>query len=1235
MRAYKYLILLLCFALFLSERAKAQCGGIMEPGFQFLTSSRGCAPYTVNLETRYLSSVPGTVYYADWGDGSPIETFTQTNATGVIMTHAYPNSSIDCGYDLNVDASNACNPLGSVVPINTQVIVWTHDVISINPQLFRVCEGFAASLSFTDNSDWNCFPRATRENSDPRWIQWIYGTGPVATQIPGVQVNGTTPGGYPYLDPGPNRNPIYPVTSPGQVSLPINVPVTTLADLGKEFDVTLKNWNQCNAYDNDLTDGNPFNPVSGDLVNGDNTPQTTMAKIVIVPSPQPNFITRLGTSSGPIQSVFCAGDNIFFDDQTPSISGASFGYTWQFFDNNTGTGAPLSTSTSPAPVFSYNSGGQKLIRLLVRDNNAAGGCVSTFDGFVTISPSLVAKIQTSDLANNPITPYFCQQPTAPLTSFDVRFTDVSTGTVSATTEWRWEFYDENNVLVMQAPASGFSSVALGPFDRSFVNRGIYRAHLIVRDNITGCQTEDEVQVRVYEKPIPFFTATRTCEGQLNSFSESSTLQPINGESIVLREWDFNYNGSTFNKDPAYDNQTSFTRSLGAAGTYQVALRVTTDQNGCSDILVLPVILDPLPLANFTPDVTSGCSILTVNFTNSSVASQPDIVDRYIWEVDEKQGLGFQPVAIQHPTDPGFSNTFQHQFENTTTVNKSFDVRLHVFTVHGCETISSAVTITVSPGTNAGFIEANYSPFNNNCPPQSITFNVDTQTQSLNPSDYTWTISDVNGVISSTSTGTTPSFNATFTNLTQSNKDFSVKLTATLASSCYGDSIRTIRIAPVPSSEFAIDTLQFDCQVLKVNLNATQKGLTAYHWVINENGTVVSDVTGADDQFQFTFNRTAADNTVQFSLDTKNFASCSSTVTTHNITIPKLDNMNVGFTASPASQSLPSSTVTINNTTNTGAWTYLWDFGDGSTSTNGAVTSHTYATYGNYTITLTVTSNVCTQSQTQQVVILAIPPIVDFSYVPSSGCEPLTVQFTNLSQFADPLTYQWDFGDGGTSQATNPSYTYFNAGTYSVSLSASNINGQKITNTKSSIIQVYPKPIATFKITPTLIYIPGGILYTSNLSTNATGFYWDFGDGQTSTDFKPEHVYKKDGLFTITLAASNEFGCTDTTRLQDVVTVKKGNEVLVPNAFSPGTNGAGYGDGHNDVFLPIMRGVTQFELLIFNRWGQLLFESRDQSTGWDGYYQGKLCEQDVYMYKLTVKLENGQDVVRTGDVNLIR
>src|SRR5690606_29755866 len=107
--------------------------------------------------------------------------------------HTYPNSAVECGYDITIDAANSCNPRGSVVPVTTQVIVWTNDIISMNPAVFRVCQGFAASVRFQDNSDWNCYPRDTRENSEPRWIQWIYGTGSATTRIPGIQVNGNTP----------------------------------------------------------------------------------------------------------------------------------------------------------------------------------------------------------------------------------------------------------------------------------------------------------------------------------------------------------------------------------------------------------------------------------------------------------------------------------------------------------------------------------------------------------------------------------------------------------------------------------------------------------------------------------------------------------------------------------------------------------------------------------------------------------------------------------------------------------------------------------------------------------------------------------------------------------------------------------------------------------------------------------------------------------------------------------
>jgi len=135
-----------------------------------------------------------------------------------------------------------------------------------------------------------------------------------------------------------------------------------------------------------------------------------------------------------------------------------------------------------------------------------------------------------------------------------------------------------------------------------------------------------------------------------------------------------------------------------------------------------------------------------------------------------------------------------------------------------------------------------------------------------------------------------------------------------------------------------------------------------------------------------------------------------------------------------------------------------------------------------------------------------------------------------------------------------------------------------------------------------------------------------------------HTYNAEGDFTIKLIAYNEYNCTDTATVDNGVHAIKGGQVLIPNAFSPNINGStgnSPGAGKNDVFIPLMRGVTEFELLIFNRWGVLLFETRDQQFGWDGYYNGKLCPQDVYVYKLTASFSDGAKIVRTGDVNLIR
>ena len=1236
-RLFFYLAVLLAG---LNVSSFAQCPAILEPGFAFLTSSKGCAPFNVNLETRYLGAGIGTQYFVDWGDGTPEQTFTQVVAgpPGVTISHLYPLASINCGYDVVIDASNACNPRGSVVPITTSVIVWTNDVVSVSPGVFRVCAGFAANLNFTDNSTWNCFPRATRENNAPRWIQWIYGTGAPGIQIPGIQVNSITPGAYPYLNPAPGNNPKYPVLAPGQITLPIDVPVTVPADIGKEFEVTLKNWNQCNPFDNNLADG-AFNPI---IPGGDNAPQVTTARILIVDSPAPTYVTRLGNSGGPVQTTFCISDVIYFDNNTPPIGGASFQYTWKFFDNNTGVGAPLSTKTNTNPTFSYTTSGQKLIRLSVKDQNAAGNCVAVYDALVTISPSLVAQIQTSDFTNNPITPYFCQSATAPLSGFQVRFSDVSAGTVSPSTEWKWEFYNELGALAQQAPlGGGFSPVALGPFDQIYTNRGIYRAVLTIRDNITSCQTTDQVFVRIYEKPVAAFTASRICQGVLNIFTESSTLNAINGETIILREWDFNYDGVTFNKDPAFDNNTSFSRSLGAANTYQVALRVTTNQNACSNIVVVPVKVDPLPLASFSPDITSGCSILTVTFKNNSVLGQPDVIDRFVWEIDDKGGLGFLPVATQKPTDPGFTNQYARSFTNVGIANKLFDVRLRVVTANNCETISAPATITVFPGTKSGFLSTNYSPFNDNCSPVSVNFSVDPQTQSLVPASYRWRVSDLTGVISDVNTGTTPAYTHNFINTSSAIKDFSVKLTTTLTSGCFGDSIRSIRISPLPISAFKIDTLFYDCQRMRLRFSAQQKGLT-YHWTISDNGVPMLNSTGPNDVIEYESVAGAVIKTLITSLDTKNLVNCVSNITTKSVTVPPKLVIGTSFTATPSTQVFPSAIVFINNTTNKGPWTYLWDFGDGLTSTNISPGTHIYAAPGTYTIKLTVKYNGCTEIASRQITIKPTPPIVDFSFGPPSGCQPLTVKFTNLSKFADTDTYVWSFGDGqASSKAVDPSYTYYEPGKYTVSLTASNLTGQA-TEIKQSIIEVFVKPSAQFDTKPKLVYVPDGILYTKNNSFNASRFFWDFGDGGTSEEFEPQYVYKKLGVFDIRLIAISSNNCSDTTTVKDATITQNGGQLLVPNAFSPNVSGSGgsggqggQSDGKNDVFVPIMRGVTQYEMLVFNRWGEMLFQTQDPQVGWDGYYNGKLCPQDVYVFKITAQFENGERIIRTGDINLIR
>jgi gliding motility-associated-like protein len=1264
--AQKKFLLLLLFLTILSYKVLAQCNTLRPQIDIKFNTDQDCAPVQVTeFEITYFFNAPQdpatiAILY-EWHD--PLNGTTLVDMSNGLVpgaTTSGPNTSFTANATFTyVDNDGECSIIptasifinGVICPTSSQqqtAFFWGTDeqangVVAMDPANWEVCFGNPVTNAvFRDDSEFNCNINVEQDNPNQqaRHVQFVYGTNHNAanaiknltltdggvqglTNATGNLVSSTTRGiGMPVTGAyfGPIDAIPFPADGPSSVTFPMNAPASALNVVGNRLEITLFNWNVCNPWN-----GDALNPNYEDAV-------VTRGYIIIVDAPAPNFETR--DAAGVVTSSFCINETIFLQNLTPNLG--SYSYVWRFYDDAAGTNL-LATRNSTNTQYAYATGGTKLIRLRASSPTAQSPCVEEFDLLVNITPALAADILVTDLANVPITPDFCQEASPPLTNFNVRFTDASVGTVTANTVWRWEFYDQNNALVFEAPVGGgYSNTSLGPFNRVFTTPGIYRVRLAIRDNITQCESTDEVRVRVFEKPQPAFGASRVCSGNATAFSDSSTVDPIMGEQIVSWEWDMNYDGTTFSKDPALDDERNFNHTFPGAGSYQVALRVTTNQGSCSQILEKTVVVDPTPLASITSDRSSGCSTLRINFTNNSIAGQPAQIREYRWEID--QGSGFQVDSIQRPSDPGFSASFTRDFENTTSANRIYTVRLRVITVGNCEQVSTPIVITVNPGPTSGFVSLNYSPFNTNCSPVSVDFAVDNQTQSLNPTDYQWTIADASGVLEQISTGTTPDLTYEFINDTQLIKDFLVTLRAVLPSGCFGDSTRIIRVSPIPSSGFTIDTVTYDCDKMILHLDASQKGLVVYDWTISINGTLVFNSTTVGDNFDYEVTRIiSGDQTVEIKLVTTNVANCESNETAQVVTVPRGATLNASFTATPLTQTLPNSTVTITNTTTAGPWQYQWDFGDGTTSTDPGVNSHTYETFGSYTILLTVNDNDCVDTHALMVEIDPVPPVLEFDYAPASGCAPLTVNFTNRSKFADPASYFWEFGTNqGTSRAVNPTYTYFEPGLYSVTLSATNVLGDTVSLTKSQIIEVLESPVAQFSLYPQQLDIPGDILYTNNRSFGATSFQWDFGDGNASTDFEPQHKYVEEGMFTVELIASSVNGCTDTARSATPVRVISRGELLIPNAFTPNTGGPGSTNKlGNEVFIPLMNRVRNFQMMIFNRWGDLLFESSSQESGWDGYFQGKLCQQDVYIYKIVLEYDDGKQITRTGDINLIR
>jgi gliding motility-associated-like protein len=281
-------------------------------------------------------------------------------------------------------------------------------------------------------------------------------------------------------------------------------------------------------------------------------------------------------------------------------------------------------------------------------------------------------------------------------------------------------------------------------------------------------------------------------------------------------------------------------------------------------------------------------------------------------------------------------------------------------------------------------------------------------------------------------------------------------------------------------------------------------------------------------------------------------------------------------------------------------------------------------------TVTTTANGCNSSSSIDVIVNTTPQ-VNFNANILSGCVPLKVTFTNTSSALNG-NFVWDFGDGTTSTiANNVTHTFTSANCFDIKLTATS-NGCTNNLNQNNYICTKAKASANFSVDNSSHSIINPTFEFTNNSQNATLYNWIFGDGTTSTAFSPNHTYPNEVLiYNVTLIANNIDNCPDTTN----VTVSITDELIyyIPNTMTPD------GDKFNETFQPVFSAgvdIYSYSMYIYNRWGELLFESHDMKKGWDGTYGGKIVQDDTYVWKIIFKeTTSDKKIMRVGHINVLK
>lgn len=1116
----------------------------------------------------------------DFGDGSPISTLqnpTHTFAsTGTFTVQFIAFGGSGC--------SDTTTGTITVTPIPTADFVFT-SVCATDTTFFT-----STSLGGPDTFLWNFgdgFTDATND-STPSHVYTLAGTYNV-TLTAGYAASGCTNSFTLPVDAHPRTVPGFTNNTPclgaatNFTDVTTNTPINWTWDFG---DGSPMDNNQHPSH----TYGTPgFYDVTLITENVFSCVDTVVVTIQVFPLPVADFSF----------DTVCATFNSNFTD----LSTNAVNWNWDF-----GDGSP--TDLNPSPIHVFPAAGTYSVEQIVTN---AVGCTDTSTQNVTVNPNPVAAFNSTIACH----------------TYANLFTDVSTGAVT----WEWDFGDGSPLDLNQNPSHIY------PLD------GSYNVELVVT-NIFGCSDSITQAATVLLQPQSAFTNNTVCAGQTVSFTDLTTGSPTT--------WQWNYGDATpddFTQNPTHVYTTG--------GTYNITL-ITGNAAGCMDTLITPVNVFTVPTPDFT--ATTVCLFSITNFTDLSIDGTA--ITNWFWDFGDGNNSFVQnpnyiymapgvynvtltvtnangcdssvtlpvtvndiPVAnftadtacVGSPTNftdisTGFPTQWTWNFGDGSistagpTVAHTYPgpgtyvVTLIVGDASGVCTDMITQIVTVSNTVIAGITGPDTV-----CVKEIVNFLDNSTSTGGAITNYTWNFG--NGQTATTTNGTT---------IYDTPGTFTVTHTVTAGGGCSSTATHTILVADSPSALFTVTNA---CEDALLTLTSTSTGngmpLASFDWDFGD-GT-----TGSGTNVTHTY---PTSGTYNIELLVSTVAGCADSLTLP-VTISPLPTANfsnnmvcLGDSVSFTDLSTVSSGSIVN---------WQWDFGDGNNSTL-QNPEHEYTIQNDtFPVTLIVTTNGgCTDTITQNALTL---PIVNFAFGPDvvNGCQPILINFTDSSTISGGsiVGWVWDFGDGLFSFQQNPTHAYPEDGSYYVGLTVTTSDGCVYSDSLSYAITVYPQPVAGFSMNPVAVSIYTPEIQFVDLSMGALAWEYDFGDLTYSNQPSPEHFYNAPGTYTVSQIVTNGYGCSDT--VAHDITILEESTFYAPNAFTPN------GDGYNEIFLPQGTGIVEYRLLIFNRWGELLFETTDLTLGWDGTYKDQVVKEDVYVWKVRIVDLNNDLQEYTGRVTVLK